>query len=170
MDYFSRLMQLCTHLSKHHGHMYREGQLDKQVKEAFFTGLRPEYQALVSHMKDDPFKSTLDLFNSVRECEENEENSRRSWRADNARVYPTAVSRAPPAQARGNGNGGYQAHTVREMDTLPELTRTPSRSRLCKWTRSSRTLRRILHKLSSMGTQRSQTGKILSWSYSPTFT
>ena len=110
MDYFSRLMQLRTRLSKHHGHMYREGQLDKQVKEAFFTGLRPEYQALVSHVKDDLFKSTLDLFTSVWECEENEENSRRSRAADNARAYPAAVSRVPPAQARGNGNGGYQAH------------------------------------------------------------
>ena len=103
-------MQLHTRLSKHHGHMYREGQLDKQVKEAFFTGLRSEYQSLVSHMKDDPFKSNLDLFSSVRECEENEENSRRSRRADNACAYPAAVSQAPPAQAQGNGNGGYQAH------------------------------------------------------------
>ena len=41
MDYFSQLTQLRTRLSKHHGHMYREGQLDKQVKEAFFTSLRP---------------------------------------------------------------------------------------------------------------------------------
>ena len=110
MDYFSRLMQLRTRLSKHHGYMYRDSQLDKQVKEAFFTGRCQEYQALVSQVKDDPFKSTLDLFTSVRECEENEENSRRSRRADNARAYPAAVSWAPPAQGRGNGNGGYQAH------------------------------------------------------------
>ena len=64
----------------------------------------------MSHIKDDPFKSTLDLFTSVQECEENEENSRHSQRADNACAYPAAVCQAPPAQAWGNGNGGYQAH------------------------------------------------------------
>ena len=47
MDYFFQLTQLHTCLSKHHDYMYREGQLDKQVKEAFFTGLCPEYQVLV---------------------------------------------------------------------------------------------------------------------------
>ena len=41
MDYFSRLTQLHTRLMKHHGHMYREGQLDKQVKEASIRSTRP---------------------------------------------------------------------------------------------------------------------------------
>ena len=106
MDYFTRLTNLRTRLNKHHGHFYREGQLDQQSKEAFFGGLRPEYKSLVSHVKDDATKTTLDLFTSVRECEENEEDNRRSRRADYARAYQ------PPA--KGHERGGYTPARPRE--------------------------------------------------------
>ena len=106
MDYFTRLTNLRTRLNKHHGHFYRDGQLDKQSKKAFFGGLRPEYKSLVSHVKDDKTKTTLDLFTSVRKCEENEEDNRRSCRADYARAYQQP--------AKGHDRGGYTPAHPRE--------------------------------------------------------
>ena len=106
MDYFTWLTNLPTRLNKHHGHFYRDGQLDKQSKEAFFSGLRPEYKSLVSHVKDDETKTMLDLFTSVQECEENEEDNRRSRRADYARAYQQP--------AKGHDRGGYTPAHPRE--------------------------------------------------------
>ena len=38
--------------------MFRRGDLECQTKEAFFNGLKPEYQAMVVHKKDDPTVGT----------------------------------------------------------------------------------------------------------------
>ena len=45
--------------------------MECQTKEAFFNGLKPEYQAMVVHKKDDPTVGTTDLLSAVRECQEN---------------------------------------------------------------------------------------------------
>ena len=56
--------------------MFRRGDLERQTKEAFFNGLKPKYQAMVVHKKDDPTVGTTDLLSAVCECEENQENNR----------------------------------------------------------------------------------------------
>ena len=58
--------------------MFRRGDLERQTKEAFFNGLKSEYQAMVVHKRDDPTISITDLLSAVRECEENQENNRRN--------------------------------------------------------------------------------------------
>ena len=65
-DYFERVIAIRSKLIKHHSHMYREGQLKRQAKECFFDGLRPEYRAMISHLKDDPTKNMLDLLAGFR--------------------------------------------------------------------------------------------------------
>ena len=71
--------------------MFHRGDLERQMKEAFFNGLKPEYQAMVVHKKDDPTVGTTDLLSAVRKCEENQEN-RRNRRADYAKTYPPSTS------------------------------------------------------------------------------
>ena len=56
--------------------MFCQGDLERQMKEAFFNGLKPEYQAMVVHKKDDPTVGTTDLLSAIHECEENQENNR----------------------------------------------------------------------------------------------
>ena len=58
--------------------MFRPGDLERQTKDAFFNGLRPEYQAMVVHRHDDPHINIMELLTAVREYEENQENNRRS--------------------------------------------------------------------------------------------
>ena len=72
--------------------MFRRGDLERQTKEAFFNGLKPEYQAMVVHKKDDPTVGMTDLLSAVRECEENQENNRRNQRADYAKTYLPSTS------------------------------------------------------------------------------
>ena len=73
--------------------MFHRGDLERQTKEAFFNGLKPEYQAMVVHKKDDPTVGMTDLLSAIRECEENQENNRRNRRADYAKTYPPSTSR-----------------------------------------------------------------------------
>ena len=58
--------------------MFRRGDLECQTKEAFFNGLKPKYQAMVVHKKDDPTVGTTDLLSAICEYEENQENNRRN--------------------------------------------------------------------------------------------
>ena len=73
--------------------MFRRGDLEHQTKEAFFNGLKSEYQAMVMHKRDDPTISITNLLSTVRECEENQENNRCNHRADYAKVYLPSHSR-----------------------------------------------------------------------------
>ena len=72
--------------------MFHRGDLERQTKEAFFNGLKPEYQSMVVHKRDDPTVGTTDLLSAVHECEENQENNRRNRRADYAKSYPPSTS------------------------------------------------------------------------------
>ena len=77
-DYYECVLQIRVKLQEFHAYMFRRGDLERQTKEAFFNGLRPEYQAMVVHKRDDPRIGMTDLLSAVRECEENEENNRRN--------------------------------------------------------------------------------------------
>ena len=101
-DYYERVLQIRVKLQEFHAYMFRRGDLERQTKEAFFNGLRAEYQAMVVHKRDDPTVGTTDLLSAVRECEENQENNRRNRRADYAKAYPPSQSR--PVY-RDNRNG-----------------------------------------------------------------
>ena len=68
--------------------MFHKGDLECQMKEAFFNGLKSEYQAMVIHKRDDPTVGTTDLLSAVRECKENQENNRCNRRADYTKAYP----------------------------------------------------------------------------------
>ena len=72
--------------------MFRRGDLERQTKEAFFNGLKPEYQAMVVHKKDNPTVGMTDLLSAVCECEENQENNRHNRRADYTKTYPPSTS------------------------------------------------------------------------------
>ena len=92
-DYYERVLQIRVKLQEFHAYMFRQGDLECQMKEAFFNGLKPEYQVMVVHKKDDPTVGTTDLLSAVCECEENQENNRRNRRADYAKTYPPSTSR-----------------------------------------------------------------------------
>ena len=77
-DYYERVLQIRVKLQEFHAYMFRRGDLECQMKEAFFNGLKPEYQAMVVHKRDDPTVGTTDLLSAVHECEENQENNRRN--------------------------------------------------------------------------------------------
>ena len=91
-DYYERVLQIWIKLQEFHAYMFRKGDLEHQTKEAFFNGLKSEYQAMVVHKRDDPTISITDLLSAVRECEENQENNRRNRRADYAKAYPPSHS------------------------------------------------------------------------------
>ena len=92
-DYYERVLQIWVKLQEFHAYMFRKGDLERQTKEAFFNGLKSEYQAMVMHKRDDPTISITDLLSAVRECEENQENNRRNRRADYVKAYPPSHSR-----------------------------------------------------------------------------
>ena len=77
-DYCERVLQIRVKLQEFHAYMFRRGDLECQTKEAFFNGLKPEYQVMVVHKKDDPTVGTTDLLSAIRKCEENQENNRRN--------------------------------------------------------------------------------------------
>ena len=91
-DYYERVLQIKVKLQEFHAYMFRRGDLECQTKEAFFNGLKPEYQAMVVHKKDDPTVGTTDLLSAVCECEKNQKNNRRNRRADYAKSYPPSTS------------------------------------------------------------------------------
>ena len=76
-DYYERVLQIRVKLQEFHTYMFRRGDLERQTKEAFFNGLKSEYQAMVVH-KDDPTVGTTNLLSAIHECEENQENNRRN--------------------------------------------------------------------------------------------
>ena len=92
-DYYERVLQIRVKLQEFHTYMFHRGDLERQTKEAFFNGLKPEYQAMVVHKKDDPTVGTTDLLSAVHECEENQENNKHNQRADYAKSYPPSTSR-----------------------------------------------------------------------------
>ena len=92
-DYYECVLQIRVKLQEFHAYMFRKGDLECQTKEAFFNGLRSEYQAMVVHKRDDPMVGTTDLLSAVRECEENQENNRRNRQAEYAKAYPPSHSR-----------------------------------------------------------------------------
>ena len=92
-DYYERVLQIRVKLQEFHAYMFCKGDLERQTKEAFFNGLKSEYQAMVVHKRDDPTIGITDLLSAVRECEENQENNRRNRRADYAKTYPPSHSR-----------------------------------------------------------------------------
>ena len=91
-DYYKRVLQIRVKLQEFHAYMFHRGDLERQTKEAFFNGLKPEYQAMVVHKKDDPTVGTTDLLSAVCKCEENQENNRHNRRADYAKSYPPSTS------------------------------------------------------------------------------
>ena len=101
-DYYERVLQIRVKLQEFHAYMFRRGDLERQTKEAFFNGLKPEYQAMVVHKKDNPTVGTTDLLSAVRECEENQENNRRNRRANYAKTYPPSASRPSYRDHRDN--------------------------------------------------------------------
>ena len=91
-NYYERVLQIRVKLQEFHAYMFRRGDLERQMKEAFFNGLKPEYQVMVVHKKDDPTVGMTNLLSAVHECEENQENNRRNRRADYAKLYPPSTS------------------------------------------------------------------------------
>ena len=77
-DYYERVVQLRVKLQEFHHFMFRLGDLEYHSKNAFFNGLRLEYQAMVVHKRDDPQASITHLLIAVHECEENEAQHCRS--------------------------------------------------------------------------------------------
>ena len=74
-DYYKRVVQIRVKLQEFHCYMFRPGDLERQAKEAFFNRLRPEFQSMVVHKRDDPSVSITKLLITVRECKENQENN-----------------------------------------------------------------------------------------------
>ena len=91
-DYYERVLQIQVKLQEFHAYMFRQGDLERQTKEAFFNGLRPEYQAMVVHKRDNPRIGTTDLLSAVREFEEKKENNRRNHQSEYAKAYPPLTS------------------------------------------------------------------------------
>ena len=108
-DYYERALQIQVKLQEFHAYMFRRGDLEHQTKEAFFNGLRPKYQAMVVHKRDDPRVGTTDLLSVVRECEENEENNRRNCRAEYAKAYPPSMSRPSYQDNHDQRDGNVRA-------------------------------------------------------------
>ena len=92
-DYYERVLQIRVKLQEFHAYMFRKGDLERQTKEAFFNGLKSEYQAMVVHKRDNPTISITDLLSAVRECEDNQENNRHNCQADYAKAYLPSHSR-----------------------------------------------------------------------------
>ena len=92
-DYYERVLQIRVKLQEFYVYMFCRGDLEHQTKEAFFNRLKPKYQVMVVHKKDNPTVGTTDLLSAVRECEENQENNRRNRWADYAKTYLPSTSR-----------------------------------------------------------------------------
>ena len=74
-DYYKHIVQIRVKLQEFHSYMFRPGDLECQVKEAFFNGLHPEFQSMVVHKRDDPSVSITKLLVAMREHEENQRNN-----------------------------------------------------------------------------------------------
>ena len=73
--------------------MFRPGDLEHQAKEAFFNGLRPEFQSMVVHKRDDPSVCITKLLVAMRECKESQENNQRNRRVEYAKAYLPSTTR-----------------------------------------------------------------------------
>ena len=82
-DYYECVVQIRVKLQEFHHYMFRPGNLECQAKEAFFNGLRPEFQSMVVHKRDDP---STKLLVTMRECKENQENNRHNRRVEYAKA------------------------------------------------------------------------------------
>ena len=106
-DYYERVIQIRIKLQEFHSYMFRPGDLERQTKDDFFNGLRPEYQAMVVHHRDNPHTNITELLTAVQEYEENQENNCRSQRMEYARAYPPSTSR-PNYGAPANDNRQHE--------------------------------------------------------------
>ena len=92
-DYYEHVVQIRVKLQEFHCYMFRPGDLEHHAKEAFFNGLRPEFQSMVVHKRDDPSMSITKLLVAIKECEENQENNLCNRRAEYAKAYPPSTTR-----------------------------------------------------------------------------
>ena len=92
-DYYECVVQIRVKLQEFHCYMFRPGDLERQAKEAFFNGLRPEFQSMVVHKRDDPSVSITKLLVAMRECKENQENNRCNRRVEYAKAYLPSTTR-----------------------------------------------------------------------------
>ena len=92
-DYYKCIMQTWVKLQEFHRYMFRPVDLEHQAKEAFFNGLRPEFQSMVVHKRDDPSVSIMKLLVAIRECKENQENNGQTRQAEYAKAYPPSTTR-----------------------------------------------------------------------------
>ena len=72
------------------------------------NGLKPDYQAMVVHKKDDPTVGMTDLLSAIHKCEENQENNRHNQRADYTKTYPPSTS-CPSYRDNHRDNGPSSA-------------------------------------------------------------
>ena len=94
-DYYEHVVQIRVKLQEFHHYMFRPGDLEYRAKNAFFNRLRPEYQAMVIHKRDDPQTSITHLLIAMWECEENEAQHCRSRWAEYTKAYPPSRSKPP---------------------------------------------------------------------------
>ena len=92
-DYYKCVVQIRVKLQELHHYMFRPGDLERQANEAFFNGLRPEFQSMVAHKRDDPSVSIKKLLVAMRECKENQENNQHNRRVEYAKVYLPSPTR-----------------------------------------------------------------------------
>ena len=129
-DYYECVVQLRVKLQEFHHFMFRPGDLEYHAKNAFFNGLRLEYQAMVVHKRDGPQASITQLLIAVRECEVNETQLHRSRWAEYAKAYPPSTSKPPyrtnnmdPHQQRPDNNHQDQARYCQQNNNnSPNVT------------------------------------------------
>ena len=103
-DYYKCVMQIRVKLQEFHHYMFTPGDLEHQAKEAFFNGLRPEFQSMVVHKRDDPSMSITKLLVTMRECKENQENNHHNHMAEYAKAYPPSTTRNDNYRDRDQNN------------------------------------------------------------------
>ena len=128
-DYYERVVQIQVKLQEFHHYMFRPGDLEYHAKNAFFNGLRPEYQAMVIHKRDDPQTSNTNLLIAMQECEENEAQHRRRRWAEYAKAYPPSMSKplyrtnnTDPHQRRPDNSHQDQMRYRQQDNNGPNVT------------------------------------------------
>ena len=133
-DYYECVLQIRVKLQEFHAYMFCKGDLEHKTKEAFFNGLRSEYQAMVMHKRDDPMIGTTDLLSAVRKCEENQENNRRNCRAEYAKAYP-------PSHSHSTYRDDWKARVARRHQCLPcHQMVTDTETTIAAWTGMSQSM------------------------------
>ena len=128
-DYYECVVQIRVKLQEFCHYMFRPGDLEYHAKNAFFNRLRPEYRAMVIQKRDNPQTSITHLLITMRECEENEAQHRRSRRAEYAKAYPLSTSKPPyrtnntdPHQRRPDNSHQDQTRYHRQDNNGPNIT------------------------------------------------